>query len=430
MAVALSRDATMDGRRPPIPNVVSQHAQDCLLLCSMRQSLAQAPHVGLRRLQRLDDRLDAHLDGLEIAGESGARLCDSLLENLGVAEVFAATSLALRTGDAHRLERMVGLAEHVVEVRQGVALAFEWASASSLQTVTRAQLESASAFRRMVGIQACDAHGVDPGAPLARAIGDPDALVRAAAMRALGQCARHDLYADCKMALEDGDPECRFWATRSAVLLGDKGQALKGLYAAIADGSHRSFAVALLLKCTTAHQADIALRALLGGPRGEREMARALGVLGDAHHLPWLIERMSEPQLARIAAEAFSTITGADLALLDLERKPPEDAEFGPNDNPEDDDVAMDEDDGLPWPDPERVQGWWDANAHRFQPGMRYFMGAPPSPAHCLQVLKDGYQRQRIAAAEYLCLLQPGTRLFPTSAPAWRQQRWLEQMGA
>ena len=30
----------------------------------------------------------------------------------------------------------------------------------------------------------------------------------------------------------------------------------------------------------------------------------------------------------------------------------------------------------------------------------------------------EGYQRRRIAAVEYLCLLNPGTPLFNTSAPA------------
>jgi hypothetical protein len=88
----------------------------------------------------------------------------------------------------------------------------------------------------------------------------------------------------------------------------------------------------------------------------------------------------------------------------------------------------MDEDEGLPWPDQAKVQSWWASNADRFQPGVRYFMGAQPSWEHCLQVLKDGYQRQRIAAAEYLCLLRPGTMLFNCEAPAWRQQRLLAQM--
>ena len=47
---------------------------------------------------------------------------------------------------------------------------------------------------------------------------------------------------------------------------------------------------------------------------------------------------------------------------------------------------------------------------------------------NCVHVLKHGYQRQRILAAHYLCLLRPGTPLFNTSAPAWRQQRLLAQM--
>jgi uncharacterized protein (TIGR02270 family) len=159
-----------------------------------------------------------------------------------------------------------------------------------------------------------------------------------------------------------------------------------------------------------------------------RTLIRAAAVAGDSRYIPWLLGQMSNLQLARIAGEAFSTITGADLAWLDLDRKPPEEVEFGPNDDPEDANVAMDEDEGLPWPDPVRVQAWWAGNAHRFQPGVRYFMGAPPTWEHCMQVLKDGYQRQRMAAAEYLCLLRPGTMLFNCEAPAWRQQRWLAGM--
>jgi hypothetical protein len=60
--------------------------------------------------------------------------------------------------------------------------------------------------------------------------------------------------------------------------------------------------------------------------------------------------------------------------------------------------------------------------------GWGYFMGQPVTKEHCIQVLKTGYQRQRILAAQYLCLLEPGTPLFNTAAPAWRQQRLLAAM--
>ncbi len=50
------------------------------------------------------------------------------------------------------------------------------------------------------------------------------------------------------------------------------------------------------------------------------------------------------------------------------------------------------------------------------------------NPRELERVLREGCQRQRIAAALYLSLLQPGAPLFPTSAPAWRHKRWLAKV--
>jgi uncharacterized protein (TIGR02270 family) len=138
---------------------------------------------------------------------------------------------------------------------------------------------------------------------------------------------------------------------------------------------------------------------------------------------------MNDKKTARLAGESFSLIAGVDLAYLDLERKPPADSGAGPNDDPNDANVGMDEDDGLPWPDPERIADWWRAHGGRFESGMRYFLGAPVTRENCLRILKEGFQRQRILAAHYLCLLEPGTTLFEWRAPAARQQRLLAAMG-
>jgi hypothetical protein len=97
----------------------------------------------------------------------------------------------------------------------------------------------------------------------------------------------------------------------------------------------------------------------------------------------------------------------------------------GPSDDPADDDVAMDPDDSLPWPDRARVERWWQQNADGMPLDRRSFMGSPPGREQGAQVLREGFQRQRLVAARLLCLLAPGTRLFPACAPAWRQQRLL-----
>jgi uncharacterized protein (TIGR02270 family) len=141
--------------------------------------------------------------------------------------------------------------------------------------------------------------------------------------------------------------------------------------------------------------------------------------------VPWLIGLMANDHLARLAGESFSLITGAELAALDLERKPPQEFIGGPSDDPEEADVALDEDESLPWPEQSLVQRWWRSRADTMPVGPRLFLGQAPSIECARRALREGFQRQRITAASWCCLLAPGTKLFPTAAPAWRQQRQL-----
>ena len=188
-------------------------------------------------------------------------------------------------------------------------------------------------------------------------------------------------------------------------------------------------ALQLALRTMGVPRAHELLKQLARVPKDIRALIQGAGITGDSHYVPWLIGQMDDVKLARLAGEAFSFITGLDLAYLDLELRPPEGVDFGPTDDPDDDDVAMDVDDSLPWPDSAKIQAWWSVNAQRFPPGMRHFMGAPVTAENCRQVLREGFQRQRVAAAHYLCLLEPGTALVNTAAPAWRQQRWVTKAG-
>ncbi len=170
------------------------------------------------------------------------------------------------------------------------------------------------------------------------------------------------------------------------------------------------------------------MKLIAADPKELSWLIEGSGIAGDPVYVSWLINHMREDKTARRAGESFSLITGADLVPLKLDRPQTEGFESGPTDDPDEANVEMDPDEGLPWPDPDKVEKWWAANAHRFHKGTRYFMGAPVTRAHCIDVLKNGCQRQRILAAHYLCLLDPGTPLFNTSAPAWRQQRLLARM--
>jgi len=417
--------------RAPIPVVVQQHVEEAAHLRNVRSTLAHAPHVRLRHLERLDERIAAHLDGIAVAGEYGAALSRRALDPPGTGSVFTATVLAIESRDPARLQHVLALSADAAQSRRGLLSAFGWVSGASLRGITKTLLDANEPWWREVGLAACAMHRVDPGAALLQRAIDlenhPALTSRALhAATALGLVGFRDA---CVDRVRTSAEPIAFAAACAATLLGDRTAAVDVLRSRTsAPGAERDAALALWLKLAPHDEVRELLKALHGKPGAISTLIRAIGVVGDSSYIPWLIARMDDLALTRLAGESFSLITGLDLSYLDLDRKPPENARSGPNDDPDDDDVAMDEDDGLPWPDQDKATDWWKANGSRFAPGTRYFMGHPPTTAHCLSVLQTGFQRQRRHAAEHLCLLQPGTPLFNTAAPAWRQQRLLAQM--
>ncbi|MCC8392304.1 hypothetical protein LJ656_06850 [Paraburkholderia sp. MMS20-SJTR3] len=88
--------------------------------------------------------------------------------------------------------------------------------------------------------------------------------------------------------------------------------------------------------------------------------------------------------------------TRLNLTYLDLERRQPESVDFRPSGNHEDNDVAMDPNDDLPWTGSHKIAAWWAANSHRFHAGTRSSTGAPVTRELCSHVLKSEYRRRRL----------------------------------
>jgi uncharacterized protein (TIGR02270 family) len=308
--------------------------------------------------------------------------------------------------------------------------AFGWVSPNSLRGTIKDLLVSSDATSLRAAIAACAMHRVDPGLAAARRFENSNPEVRARSLRCAGELGLSEFVSTCAAAMSDEHPDCQFWAAWSAVLLGDRLSALQYLMKlAFEPSPWRARAFAIALQAANLPGAHERLQRLAQTPDQRRWLLKGSGFVGDPAYAPWLIQHMGDKQTARLAGEAFSLITGTDLRRQHLHRDAPGDIEAGPNDDPTDDSVEIDEDEGLSWPDPGKVQAWWSTNAQRFQVGTRYFMGEPLNFENCVLVLKSGYQRQRILAAHYLCLLEPGTPLFEWRAPAFRQQRLLAVMG-
>ncbi|SDA56831.1 conserved hypothetical protein [Pseudomonas sp. NFACC15-1] len=405
--------------------ILDQHTEEASFLAVLRDYAVRAPHYDLDHLGTLDNRIDAHLDGLRIAGPAGL---ETLLGQLGphaIGEMFASVVLAFEAANAKVLSRLSEQLRSALETERGYLMALGWLDWERVSPWIERMLASPEPLFRRLGLAACGMHRHDPGPALLAGLSDADPSVLARAARTAGELRRRDLFPSIRAHRQHADTATRFWANWATVQMGDQ-QALEPLRSfAEQPGEFQYRALGVLLAWQERDSSIAWIRQLVQDPRDRRIGIQALGLLGDPVSVPWLIQQMSDLPYARVAGEAFSLISGADLALLDLELQDLPDFDGGPNDDPEDPNVAMDPDENLPWPDPQAIERWWQANGGHFQVGTRYMLGLAHSEHSFQQALVRGQQRQRIAAACGLARFRPDEVLFPTSAPAWRQKRLL-----
>mgnify|MGYP000093569317 FL=1 len=411
-----------------IPHIIDQHAEEAAFLWLLRNNAVDAPHYDLDDLAKLDDRVEAHIDGLRIAGDYGWQACLDNLQFKEAGEVFAAAVLALESHSVERINHIYKIVEEAPEAINGLVSAFGWVGAENLQGTVKDLLESTKPIWRQIGLSACSIHRVDPKKILDVAVQDDDIEVRVQALRLVGELGRLDLKPVLLEQLKDEDKQIKFWAAWSAVLVGDRGSAVHSLINEIESGSEYCIsAMQLILPLLNSQSVKKTLKVLADNKETLRLAIMGSGISGDTIYVPWLIQQMSDPEHAKIAGEAFSHLCGVDLAYQDMEAELAESESFGPTENPDDEEVAMDPDEDLPCPDPVLVQKWWQENSDKFRAklGYRYIYGKQSSQSHYQWLLKNGTQRLRYSAALALALINPEAVLFEVHAVGKRQQKAL-----
>jgi uncharacterized protein (TIGR02270 family) len=408
-----------------IKHIVQQHAEESAFLWLLRDNAVRAPHYNLNDLTRLDDRVEAHLDGLCIAEDAGWELCREALATGEIGEVFAASVLAFGSGVHDRILAVMQAVTDNPLLTRGLISALGWLDWRLVERYVRKFANVEVPIIRLIGIAAYAIHRQDPSNSLLSALQSDSSEVWARALKAAGELGRRDLILQITEGFSATEEEVRYHASWSAALLGEPNAIPYLRNIAGANGRYSESACAMAARRMALPEAQVWLSELGSNEDTRRLAAMGMGAAGASAAIPWLISIMEIPALARTAGEAFSVITGVDLAYADLEGERPEGFEAGPTENPEDEDVAMDPDEDLPWPSPQLVADWWSKNQAGFRSGSRYLAGKPITANNLRQVLRTGYQRQRAAAAIELAMLNPGQPLFEVRAPGCRQQKLL-----
>jgi uncharacterized protein (TIGR02270 family) len=405
-----------------IPIVLEQHAEESAFLWILRDDAVHAPHYSLRDLGRLDLRLEAHLDGLRVAGPYGWQVVKDCLKLEEPGEIFAAAVIAFESGDPKRTDLVLDAGTATPELARGLVSAIGWLPPKKADRLIKSLLASDSKPRRCVGVAGAAIRRLDFEKEILAAVKDQDPLLRARGLRAIAELGMTKHAPLFTKYLDAVDPAVGYAAAWGGALVAGDPAAVAALQAfATGPGRQAREALVLAVRRMTPAAAASWREKLAKKPATLRQAVVAAGAAGDPEAVPWLLDQTAVPAVARVAGEALSMITGVDLAYQDLDGDQPEGFEAGPNDDPKDENVEPDPDEDLPWPHPGLARAWWESQKSRFAPGKRTLLGREITAESAREALKTGRQRQRAAAALELAILEPGTPLVEVRAPGFRQ---------
>jgi uncharacterized protein (TIGR02270 family) len=452
-------------------DIVEMHAGDAAFLWSTRRKAVKSQKYKLRDLARADERVEAHLEGLEVSRTEGWAKLIADLEDGQPGAVFAGAVWAMRAGDAGRFGAVLDSAGAKPSCLEALVSAFGWAwsggTADDNPELASGLVGSPSPAADVSG-RGRSASAVPPETWARRLLAEPSAANRLVGTGAFAACRVSPTDAEIDVLLhQEPDPSTQ---ARAARLVGELGLAHAGemLEPLLEHEAHEVREAAAWSLCAFHSNHRVATRVLMTAARNSAPspdgLAMAARRLAAGHARGWthelvqegrgratliaaaasgwpamiddILALMSRKELARLAGFAFSQITGADLVKLNLEyddkkdrkeKKDHDDQPPAPEAVADAEDAAPSEDEEedahLPDPDPELVAGWWRDHRDELNPTVRYLAGRPIREPGLRQTLIDGTQPQRRAAAVELSCLMRGTPVYNTSQPGFVQAR-------
>ncbi|RWB20968.1 MAG: hypothetical protein EOQ40_12245 [Mesorhizobium sp.] len=339
-------------RLATIPAIVDQHAEDAAFLWSRRRREIDGPLLNEIDIGRIDQRLDADLEGLFASGEAAWAAANARFSDYPQApELFVMACLALHWEEETKLAKVFEAAAALGETGiNAISGAIARTPREKLRSFVARWIDSKEAMLKCIALAALWHHRADAGPRLGELAANGHAEVRVRALRLAGALRRRDLLPQAIERLAAGQPKERLAASLAACLLDAGRTALPVLDELLAHTDilpGEVFDIRLLASAGTS--AKTWLQEGLNQLSLRRPALAATGVLGDRSIVPWLIERMREPQSAYGAGLAWRDLFDVDFNDTDLFTVDP--ALLGKP-------FADIEETPLPFAD--RAKAWWD----------------------------------------------------------------------
>ncbi len=388
----------------------AEHLEEAAFLYDQRGVLLHDEDVAWTDLRHLEERLEAHLDGLFAGHQIAEEMCINAAAEGEPGERHAAVRVFCRQGRLDRVERAMETLdlhddESVLAMRNG--LKHEWPAAwrPELPRLFEERTDaSLSVLTKLIGFQRLPFEEL-----LIQFFPVCSHDLRYPLIWSLGRLKARSAQGVLNACLEAPDASQSAAAALALLRMGDSLEALPAV-GKFETGSLEMPQLFKMLFAGRKEQCGHVIRCLDGGAHAA-DLAIALGVLGDPSAVAPLLSLVGDKEHGDAAALALNFITGADLFEETFVPETVDPDEFF------DDELTSKGREGVnAAPDPsagetviklsntkETWQAWWQAHRPAFQSGTRYRHGQPYGPAALIDSLKSERSSpfvRRLAAEE------------------------------
>lgn len=354
------------GRPPVLIDIIEEHFEELDFLWAQRESVVVAPDWNLDELAELEERAEAHLDGLRLAEAHAVDIARPQLTGDAWSAATAATFVLMESSESDlQAEVVEALEAGAPDPLEGIRVGLRHSAIDRIEKDLHrlaGQGESAAVRAAAFDVLAFHRRSVPDG--VAALLVDADAQIRRLAWGAAGRVSGILGEGHFDLALADEDPTVQRSALEALARTGLP--RLRERCLAAATDLRRAHTTALAFLGVLGHPADFdpLLRALEKSETVEAAV-EGLGALGAPASVPVLISAMEDEALAESAARAFVRIT----AFEDIRGERP-----APDLDPQSLDEEFEEQEEGPV-DANRARAWWDAHAKAFHPARLWQAG-------------------------------------------------------
>lgn len=393
----------------PYKDVVDQLITSASFLWILKENSTRQIGYSLDDKYDYEHRLERQLNSLMLYFEDAWELS---LESLGFndsGDAFVCAVLAFRSLDSNNIQFLLEKCNDNPSLSKGLISALAWLPSNIVGEWLSKFIQSKDLFHKYIAIYAYRIRNEKPGVIFPKLLERDDCIQNE---KLYGQCLR--LIGELKLnehkhllspAFNDERKNIQFWAQRSAVFLGDHSHLKKIQEYSLVPTPYQESATSIALRISSIADARNLIAKMIEHKTQSRIILYALRVLGDTQAIPWVINKMEDPVLARFAGHTFSTITGIDILKQGLVFELPELASPEELENQEAD-LDIDIDENLAWPDVQKIKATWQRYSQNFPAGQRLLHGKMLSASWLMEKYDQVsvYEQQELATE--LALIQ------------------------